>query len=366
MPDFFRSLDVFMCTSRVEGVPMPPLEAMACGVEVVVPKGVGMLDDLPDLPGIWRFNPGNYDDLERALTEALAAKRADPQALRAAVADYNTYNWSVDHELAFDEIFRPRRIAASLPAWQGRAGMYCVAYGAPSRTCAKRLIASFKTHMPGVPVAFAGSEPLGAGEDVFLHHPDADIGGRIAKLAVDRLAPAEWDYVLYMDADTEVCEPLGFIFQLLQDGWEFVICKDMAERHFLRMMDRGGNQPEVDYTVGLVGTDQVMQYNGGLFAYRRCLTTRKFFDDWNVEYQTWMGRDQGALIRSFYLNPMHVFVLMNQWNASDRYELPPGPLAVMHHNMEARRYGKSPLIKRLDSPEAWAVVKEWEARHVTA
>lgn len=35
MPDFYRGLDVFVCTSAIEGTPNPVLEAMACGIPVV-------------------------------------------------------------------------------------------------------------------------------------------------------------------------------------------------------------------------------------------------------------------------------------------------------------------------------------------
>lgn len=51
MPDFYRGLDVFVCTSAMEGTPNPVLEAMACGVPVVstdvgiVPEAFGELQE---------------------------------------------------------------------------------------------------------------------------------------------------------------------------------------------------------------------------------------------------------------------------------------------------------------------------------
>lgn len=102
MPDFLRGLQVFLCTSRVEGVPYPPLEALSCGVKVVIPRGVGLLDELPDIPGICRFACGDYADMRRAIDEALATE-ADPEALRASVAGYTWDAWVQGHLEAFEE-----------------------------------------------------------------------------------------------------------------------------------------------------------------------------------------------------------------------------------------------------------------------
>ena len=54
MPGFYQSLEILVCTSLVEGVPMPPLEALSCGVSVGIPRGVGLLDELPSMAGIHR------------------------------------------------------------------------------------------------------------------------------------------------------------------------------------------------------------------------------------------------------------------------------------------------------------------------
>jgi len=97
-----------------------------------------------------------------------------------------------------------------------------------------------------------------------------------------------------------------------------------------------------------------------MFAFRRCGRTKRFFEIVNEEYQRWGARDQGALVRALYRYPLRLFVLGNQWNASTRYELPPGPLALLHHNMEARRWAR--IIRgRIDGADAWQAVREWGA-----
>lgn len=363
MPSFYQSLDLYICASRIEGVPMPPLEVLACGVPVIIPRGVGMLDDLPPVHGIYRFDSGDYNSLQSALNEAMNDSKLSPEALRDTVLQYSPENLARDHEIAFEmALYGTGPMKTKQPAQTQKVnrGVYCVAFGDPSRKCATRLIKSIRQYMPDLPVMLVSTEPLKAGETHFIKQDDKDVGGRFAKLSVDRLAPPEWEQILYLDADTELMEPVDFFFELLGDGWEFVICKDMADRHFLAQMNRGDNDSECKYTEEIIGSDRVMQYNGGVFAFRRCDATRAFFDGWNAEYDKWCGRDQGALLRSFHINRMRTFTLMNQWNASDRYTLPPGKIAIMHHNVQARRYKKG-IKGRLDSKQAWDMVKAFEA-----
>jgi len=106
MPAFYQSLDVLVVTSRVEGVPMPPLEALACGVSVVVPRGVGLLDELPDVAGIHRYKRGNAKGLVRAVAEALQMRGdVDREALRAVTDPYTVTAWCEQHRAVFEEVF---------------------------------------------------------------------------------------------------------------------------------------------------------------------------------------------------------------------------------------------------------------------
>lgn len=103
MPDYYRGLRVFLCCSRVEGVPYPPIEALACGVRVVIPRGVGLLDELPDIPGIHRFTAGDYAGMVLAIEAALTADARQEQ-LRDAVAGYTWQAWVDGHVTAFEEL----------------------------------------------------------------------------------------------------------------------------------------------------------------------------------------------------------------------------------------------------------------------
>lgn len=105
MQDFYHALDLLLCPSLVEGVPYPPLEALACGVQVVIPVGVGLLDDLPDTPGIWRYSAGDYDGMVAALRLALDDVGKHEATLPATVAGYTAAAWADDHARAFKEWF---------------------------------------------------------------------------------------------------------------------------------------------------------------------------------------------------------------------------------------------------------------------
>lgn len=358
---FYQGLDILLCPSLFEGVPMPPLEALACGIKIVVPAGVGLIDELPQMAGIYRYECGNLGAMAKAVEEAIEAGKVDREALRKVITDsYTVEHWAKDHRDMVSAYFQVED-AAHLPGWTGNSGVYVVAFGEPSRKCARRCIQSVKKVMPHLPVALVAEKPLKAGEDIFIQQPDSDIGGRKAKLRVDELAPAEWQYVLYLDADTEVVGDISPLFQFLQDGWELVICKDNNRYGLVSEMKRPDNGDECLETWALMGSQELLQYNGGMMAYRRNANTRRFFAKWLSEWDRYGKRDQGALLRALYSNPLRMFVLMNQWNATTRYELPPGEIAIKHHNVQARRWNG--LVNgRIDSPEAWAAVKQFNPK----
>lgn len=106
LPAFYQSLDILVCTATVEGVPMPPLEALACGVSVVIPYGVGLLDELGEAVGVHRYEKGNAYDLARVFDEACQARTdADPRALRGLTESYTIEAWCDGHQSAFEQLF---------------------------------------------------------------------------------------------------------------------------------------------------------------------------------------------------------------------------------------------------------------------
>jgi glycosyltransferase involved in cell wall biosynthesis/predicted SAM-dependent methyltransferase/Tfp pilus assembly protein PilF len=55
MPKLYRACDMFVCAYRGEGFSLPTLEAMACGLSVIVPRG-GATDDFTTEENAWYVN----------------------------------------------------------------------------------------------------------------------------------------------------------------------------------------------------------------------------------------------------------------------------------------------------------------------
>jgi len=354
LPGWYNSLDLFLCTSSIEGIPMPPLEALACGVPVVIPWGVGLLDDLPETDGIYRYAHDDFDGMQKTIEQALAGKH-DSSLLAASVAGYSASAWAEDHKQAFIDLKAGPQIESDR---HGKRGVIYVAYGEPSRRCALGAIASFKAQMPGIEVGLIGTEPLGC-EDIFIHCDDVDIGGRFAKTKIYDLAPHDWQYIMYLDADTEIVDDISFLFNVLTDGWDMVICKNPAKYHIAWQMKRSDNHDECDYTFDRIGTGDLVQLNGGVFTFQRNTRTAAFFHSWHQEWQKWGKRDQGALLRALNDYPVKLYVLENYpWNCITRYDQRED-VCIKHYPMTGRRW-RGKVVQRSDSKAAWATVKRYE------
>lgn len=381
MPTFYQSLDALVCPSRVEGIPMPPLEALACGVRVVIPRGVGVLDELPELPGIYRYTRGDLKTLLQALEQAaFPPEPVDRQALRDAVVGHSVEAWCEAHQEAFAITFGEQRVDGGIVTAQETAisaayvaepatlvargtkstrGIYCVAFGDPARAAALRMMTSAKRHMPEIPIALCAAKGIGP-EDVLIVQPDSDVGGRRAKLRAYELAPAEWQAVLYLDADTEVVAPIFRYFEWIEDGWEFVICKDPHLMDTMHAFERRNNKVELLKVQAAVGTLHSLQWNGGVWAFGRNERIQRFFQRWQAEWEVHAQRDQGALVRAMYADPLKVLTLGNEWNTFDKYTKGVTTAGLMHYPGDARRW-KGALPGRIDSPEAWSMVRRYES-----
>lgn len=71
MPEWYRSIDIYVCASRSEGTPIPVLEAMAVG-NIVISTNVGVVKEI-ESPGVFIFD-GTSEDLIEKLHEVLSKK----------------------------------------------------------------------------------------------------------------------------------------------------------------------------------------------------------------------------------------------------------------------------------------------------
>ncbi len=89
MQTFYQGLDVFVITSKVEGGPDTVLEALACGIPVIGPRDVGMLDEFQ----ILTYDKGDYQSLLARLKAIDMARKKRAQA----VAHRTEQFWARQH-----------------------------------------------------------------------------------------------------------------------------------------------------------------------------------------------------------------------------------------------------------------------------
>ena len=90
---FYEEIDALLITSTVEGGPIPALEALAKGKNVIGPRNVGFLDDLPLL----RYENRDVADLSRVINE-LYQHRSN---LFSSVLNFTWQNFAKETETIF-------------------------------------------------------------------------------------------------------------------------------------------------------------------------------------------------------------------------------------------------------------------------
>lgn len=404
LPAFYQSLDVFLCTSITEGIPMPPLEALASGVPIVVPRGVGVFDKLQGYDSqVMRYKSGDYDDMLNKLSIMTRQYRtqnivhnftqeawckAHKEAFGMGDISIRTNKVDIDkHEmdlllhgktviadktvqLSNNDIVRGKGLAKlkklkPIP----KSGAICVAYGVPARDCARRLLPTWFKHMPNYPMAYVSDNPLvveSVMQPIFIGHSDDDIGARSVKTDLYNVAPQEWKHVLYLDADTEIIADVSQLFRWLKSGFDFIICTNPSEHATIENGKRDDNGDELEETIQLLGSGDLFQYNGGVFCFTRNTRTKKLMNAWHTEWQKYGGRDQFALLRALHNNPVKMLVLGNEYNTIIRSGVDlsiEDSLGVLHFPMTGRRW-EGLIYGKLDSKEAWLRVRKWEQENL--
>jgi hypothetical protein len=155
---------------------------------------------------------------------------------------------------------------------------------------------------------------------------------------------------------------IRFYFQLIEDGWEFVICKDPHLMDTMHSFRRKNNEAELNETGKKLHTLHTLQYNGGVWAFGRNERIARFFARWQAEWERHAQRDQGALIRAMYSEPLRVYLLGNEWNTFPKYTKGITTAGLMHYPGDARRWSGM-IPGRIDSDAAWKAVQRFEQQH---
>ena len=103
LQEFYHGLDIFLCTSLIEGGPVTMREALSCGRPVVVPDGVGAVPDLPRGAGIYRYEPGSYEEMVGAIQLAIL-DNPEPALMRSYVKEMTPKRWAKDWKRAIAKL----------------------------------------------------------------------------------------------------------------------------------------------------------------------------------------------------------------------------------------------------------------------
>jgi len=252
------------------------------------------------------------------------------------------------------------RIRPSPPQERGTGktrGIYVVAFGDPARTCALRMMKSAKKHMPDIPIALCAAKRIGP-EDVLIVQPDSDVGGRRAKLRAYELAPAEWQSVLYLDADTEIVAPVYQFFQWCEDGWEFVICTDVGETlHSFSARTTWWSCSSFGNQSGRCTHCSSTAGYGRFADARRC---NRSWSVGGVNGKCTRNATRAPLIRALYANPIKIFVLGNEWNKFPKYTPNVETAGVMHYpgtRADGKGNYRGGLMGRMRGPSSTSMSK---------
>lgn len=95
MPNYYAKIDVYVCTSKIEGTPNPVLEAMACGVPVIstdvgiVPQAFGELQKAFILP------ERTVEALKQSIRQLVERPELLPQLSAENIERIKDWDWSI-------------------------------------------------------------------------------------------------------------------------------------------------------------------------------------------------------------------------------------------------------------------------------
>ncbi len=112
MPEYYNSIDIYICASKNEGTPNPVLESMASGVPIIS-TNVGIVRDaLGEKQKKYILKERNKDDLKEAIKEMLKDKTKFKQLSEENIAKIQDWTWIKKCE-QFKEFFEQNLVTKS-------------------------------------------------------------------------------------------------------------------------------------------------------------------------------------------------------------------------------------------------------------
>ena len=191
-------------------------------------------------------------------------------------------------------------------------GIVTVAFGKPARRCAHEMMRTARKHAPDIPICVVADRTL-EGADLTIERAPC-WGGRFYKVNIDTFAPPEWQYILWLDADTLVIDSLEPFFRFLEDGWDMVMTFGPDWGRTVGENQRPAYQEENVFTAKALGGRFWHQPMSGVFGWRRNERTEEFYTLWADEWQQFGRRDQPAMIRALWKSRVTALWLGTEWN----------------------------------------------------
>jgi hypothetical protein len=94
--DFYRAVDFLLVTSRIEGGPVPVMEALACGTLAIAPP-IGVVPEFPHVP----YQTGNIQSLKSTIHRLVEEMKTSRGEIARPMQRQNWAGWSVRHEKLF-------------------------------------------------------------------------------------------------------------------------------------------------------------------------------------------------------------------------------------------------------------------------
>jgi hypothetical protein len=119
-----------------------------------------------------------------------------------------------------------------------------------------------------------------------------------------------YDVTAYLDADTQVYQPIEAGFHAIEDGWDIALTpsQNQGEQVLWHVAE-----PERSATLAGLPLD-VLQLQAGVMFFARNARTRALWARWRIEWERYKGQDQGALLRALHACPVKVWLLGQPFN----------------------------------------------------